>query len=136
MRMRRAGCVIGALLAVLGSAPLGAQQGAGTIRGHVSDAATHQPLVGATISVGTRRALSQSDGRYLITGVPVGSDSLRARVIGYARAGQLLTIAAGDSLVVGLALTAQAASWAESGVSGDRAARGGNLTRPPDPGNT
>ncbi len=126
--MRRAGCVIGALLAVLWSAPLGAQQGAGTIRGHVSDAATHQPLVGATISVGTRRALSQSDGRYLITGVPVGSDSLRARVIGYARAVQPLTIAAGDSLVVDLALTAQAVSLSEVVVTGYGTQRAGNLT--------
>src|SRR2546423_1663193 len=126
--MRRAGCVVSALLAVLGSPQLGAQQGAGTIRGHVSDAATHQPLVGATISVGTRRALSQSDGRYLITGVPVGSDSLRARVIGYARAGQLLTIAAGDSLVVDLALTAQAVSLSEVVVTGYGTQRAGNLT--------
>src|SRR5256714_2164408 len=126
--MRRAGCVVSALLAVLGSPQLGAQQGAGTIRGHVSDAATHQPLVGATISVGTRRALSQSDGRYLITGVPVGSDSLRARVIGYARAVQPLTIAAGDSLVVDLALTAQAVSLSEVVVTGYGTQRAGNLT--------
>src|SRR2546423_12178647 len=132
--MRRAGCVVSALLAVLGSPQLGAQQGAGTIRGHVSDAATHQPLVGATISVGTRRALSQSDGRYLITGVPVGSDSLRARVIGYARAGQLLTIAAGDSLVVDLAPTAQAGRVLGSGFTRDRTQRGGQPTRPPKQG--
>ncbi len=126
--MRRAECVMGALLAVLWSAPLGAQQGAGTIRGHVSDAATHQPLAGATISFGTRRALSQSDGRYLITGVPAGSDSLRARVIGYARAVQPLTIAAGDTLVVDLTLTAQAVSLSEVVVTGYGTQRVGNLT--------
>src|SRR2546423_6646897 len=130
--MRRAGCVVSALLAVLGSAPLGAPQGAGTIRGHVSDAATHQPLVGATISVGTRRALSQSDGRHLITGVPVGSDSLRARVIGYARAGPLLTIAAGDSLFVDLALTAQAGGFSGSVCTRVRPATGAKPPRPPD----
>ena len=75
--MRRAGCVIGALLAVLWSVPLGAQQATGTVRGRVTDATTQQALVGASVSLGTRRVLSQVDGRYVVTGVPAGTDSLR-----------------------------------------------------------
>ena len=84
--MRRAECVMGALLAVLWSAPLGAQQASGTVRGRVSDDATHQPLSGVSVAVGGRGALTQADGRYVVTGVPAGTDTLRTRMIGYAPA--------------------------------------------------
>ena len=80
--MKRAECVIGALVAVLWMAPLSAQQPTGTFRGHVTDGATHQPLSGVTVAVGSRGALTQADGRYLITGVPAGTDTLRTRMIG------------------------------------------------------
>src|SRR5437588_12811528 len=102
--MRRARCGIGALLGVLWVAPLGAQQATGTVRGRVTDATTQQPLVGASVSLGTRRVLSQGDGRYVMTGVPAGTDSLRARLIGYGRAGRAVTIAADDPAVGGAAL--------------------------------
>src|SRR5437764_4952725 len=126
--MRRAGCVIGGLLAVLGAAPLGAQQASGTVRGRVTDATTQQPLAGATVSLGNRRALSQGDGRYLITAVPAGTDSLRARLIGYARAAQAVTVAEHDTLVVDLALTSQAVSLSAIVVTGYGTQRAGDIT--------
>src|SRR5690242_3610028 len=126
--MRRAGCVIAGLLAVLAAPPLGAQQGSGTVRGRVTDAATQQPLVGATVSVGARRALSQGDGRYVVTAVPAGVDSLRVRLIGYARGAQAVTIAEHDTVVVDLALTSQAVSLSEVVVTGYGTQRAGNLT--------
>src|SRR5439155_16168845 len=73
--MRRVRGIITSLLAVLWTAPLCAQQPTGTIRGHVKDAANQQPLSGVTVAVGSRAALTQADGRYLITGVPGGTDS-------------------------------------------------------------
>src|SRR2546423_337925 len=82
--MRRARCVIGVLLAVLGAVPLSAQQATGTVRGRVSDDATHQPLSGVSVAVGGRGAVSQADGRYVVTGVPTGTDTLRTPMIGYA----------------------------------------------------
>ena len=45
---RRLQYLIGALLAVLWGAPLGAQQTTGTIVGHVTDGATQQGLSGVT----------------------------------------------------------------------------------------
>src|SRR5256885_5770798 len=126
--MRRAGCVIGALLAVLWSVPLGAQRATGTVGGRVADATTQQPLAGATISVGTRRALSQGDGRYLITGVAAGTDSLRARLIGYARAAQTVTVAEHDTLVADLALTSQAVNLSAVVVTGYGTQRAGDIT--------
>src|SRR5712691_4863514 len=92
------------LLSVLWMAPLGAQQPRGTIRGRVSDGATQQPLSGATVTLGSRGALTQADGHFLITGVPAGTDTLRARMIGYAPAAQPVTVVGGDTVVVDLAM--------------------------------
>src|SRR5436190_262686 len=66
--MRRAGCVIGALLAVLWSVPLGAQQATGTVRGRVTDEATRRPLSGVTVAVGTRAAVTQVSSAEFNTG--------------------------------------------------------------------
>jgi TonB-linked SusC/RagA family outer membrane protein len=56
------------------STSLGAQQGRTTISGTVTDEATGQPIVGATVSVfGTPYAASSNDqGRYSIVNVPSG----------------------------------------------------------------
>ena len=72
--MRRIHYLTCALLALTWTAPLVAQQTTGTIRGRVTDNTTQQPIVGATITVGGRSAVTGNDGRYTITGVPSGSD--------------------------------------------------------------
>ena len=126
--MKRAECVIGALVAVLWMAPLSAQQPTGTIRGHVTDGATHQPLSGVTVAVGSRGALTQADGRYLITGVPAGTDTLRTRMIGYASAKQSVTVVGGDTVGVDLALSPQAVGLSEIVVTGYGTQRVGNIT--------
>jgi iron complex outermembrane receptor protein len=126
--MRRVRFIIVAFLAVLWVAPLGAQQATGTIRGRVSDGATKQPLAGATVTVGSRGALSQADGRYVVTGVPVGTDSLRARILGYTPAGRSVTVAGGDTLTVDLTLTAQAVGLSELVVVGYGRQTAGNIT--------
>src|SRR5437764_4279837 len=126
--MRRAECVMGALLAVLWSAPLGAQQASGTVRGRVSDDATHQPLSGVSVAVGGGGALTQADRRYVVTGVPAGTDTLRTRMIGYAPAKRAVTVAGGDTVVVDLTLNAQAVSLSEIVVTGYGTQRAGNVT--------
>src|SRR5947208_5668151 len=126
--MRRARCVIGVLLAVLWSVPLSAQQATGTVRGRVSDDATHQPLSGVSVAVGGRGALTQADGRYVVTGVPAGTDTLRTRMIGYASAKRPVTVAGGDTVVVDLTLNAQAVSLSEIVVTGYGTQRAGNVT--------
>jgi iron complex outermembrane receptor protein len=109
-------------------APLAAQAPSGTIRGRVTDAATQQPLAGATVSAGTRGALTAADGRYVITGVPAGSDSVRARMLGYAPLVQPFTVSGGDTVVVDFALTQQAVGLSEIVVTGYGAQRAGNIT--------
>src|SRR5438105_11631744 len=92
--MRRVRGIITSLLAVLWTAPLCGQQPTGTIRGHVTDAANQQPLSGVTVAVGSRAALTQADGRYVLAGVPVGTDTMRARMLGYGPTRQAVAVVA------------------------------------------
>lgn len=125
--MRRTGYVIGVLAAVW-TAPLGAQQPTGTVRGRITDAATQQPLGGVTVSVGRRGAVTRADGRYVMTAVPGGTDTLRARLIGYAAATRPVAVSGGDTLVVDLAMTAQSVSLSEVVVVGYGQQRAGDVT--------
>jgi iron complex outermembrane receptor protein len=116
------------LLAVLCTTPLVAQEPTGTVRGHVIDNVSQQPLSGVTVTVGSRSALTQADGRYRVTAVPVGTASFRARLLGYAPATQSVTIAGGDTVVVDVTLTAQALGLAEVVVVGYGEQSAGNIT--------
>lgn len=77
------------LLAVLvifaGSICIAADQPQGTIKGQVVDYATKQPIVGASVVLlGTTTGASTDDeGRYKISGVPVGTYAVGFRSIGY-----------------------------------------------------
>jgi len=84
--MRPARYCIGAFLAVFGMAPLGAQAPTGTIRGRVTQDATGLPLSGVLVSFGPRNTQTRADGQYVLAAAPAGTDSLRARLIGYAPA--------------------------------------------------
>jgi TonB-dependent starch-binding outer membrane protein SusC len=120
--------VIGGLPTLLCAAVLSAQETTGTIQGRVTDAVTQQPLWGATVSLGSHRAVSLSDGRYLLSGVPVGTDSLRVRVIGFAAATRSVTIGAGETVTLDFPLTQQAVGLSEVVVTGYGEQRAGNLT--------
>ena len=116
--MKRLLCILAALLAAHGVAPLRAQEPTGTVRGRVVDEATLQPLAGVMITVAGRGALTGSDGRYVLTGVRAGSDSVRSRRIGYAPAAQAVTVAANETIVADFALAVQAVNLAEMVVTG------------------
>src|SRR6266566_10046253 len=126
--MRRVRGIITSLLAVLWTAPLCAQQATGTIRGRVSNAATQQPLAGVSVTVGRRAAVTRADGRYLVNEVPPGTDTVRARLIGYAPATQVVTVASGDTVTVDLAMTPRAVNLASVVVVGYGTKRAGDIT--------
>ena len=109
------------------AAPLSAQGEQGTIQGRITDQATKQPIAGATVTVGKRGTLTQSNGRYSIT-VPAGTYMLEARTIGYAPGRQSVTVTAGQMTVVDLALTAQATNLAAIIVTGYGQQRAGDVT--------
>src|SRR5689334_608662 len=80
---------------------------AATITGHVTDA-TGRPLANAQVFVvGTQlRALTATDGRYSIAGVPTGTQTVRAMLIGFAP--QSRAVAVGDQpITLDFSLTAQ-----------------------------
>ena len=117
--------IAGALLTITGLAPLSAQTG--TVRGHVTSS-DGGPIAGATITVTGHRTLSSSDGSYVINGVAAGSDSVRARIIGYAPQAKAVTLQGGDTATVDFALTAQAVALAEVVVQGYGTQAAGDLT--------
>ena len=92
-----AGMVGGLILALVATVPLAAQ--AGTIRGTVADSAG-TGLAHAAVSVeGTNlRATSGAGGEYEIRGVPAGSRTVRARLIGYQSASAEVTVTGADAV--------------------------------------
>lgn len=109
-------------------APLRAEAQTGTIRGRVNTDVSGQPLAGATVSFGSRSTQTRSDGQYVLTGVPVGTDTLRARLIGYTAAGRIVTVRAGQTVDADIILAARAVSLSEIVVTGYGEQRAGNIT--------
>jgi iron complex outermembrane receptor protein len=100
--------------------PLRGQGPTGSITGQVTDIGTQQPLSGVSIRVlgtplGTQ---TRSDGGYTLTEVPAGAHRLRVTRIGYAPLEQAVTVTAGATTAVNLALQAQAAILSPVVVTG------------------
>jgi TonB-linked SusC/RagA family outer membrane protein len=119
---------IGVLLTALWVTPLLAQGPTGSILGHVSDGVSQRPIQGVTVSVGNKTSVTRADGSYLLNGIPAGTDTLRARMIGYAPLNQEVSLEAGQSLIVDLLMTAQAVNLAEMVVVGYGEQQAGNIT--------
>jgi TonB-dependent starch-binding outer membrane protein SusC len=91
---------------------LGAQTPTGTITGRVVDSTTQQPVADVSVVVeGTRRgAVSGADGSFTIVGVPAGSQTVRARRIGFAATPQVVAVPANGSVTVNFPVARQAVS--------------------------
>jgi iron complex outermembrane receptor protein len=105
---------------LLWAVPLRGQGPTGSITGQVNDIGTQQPLSGVSIRVlgtplGTQ---TRSDGGYTLTDVPAGAQRLRVTRIGYAPLEQAVTVTAGVTTPVNLALQPQAAMLAPLVVTG------------------
>src|SRR5947207_1846904 len=94
--------VVAAVVALLmiGPRPARAQSGTGSIQGITRTDAG--PVEGVSVSViGTPLgALTRSDGRFTIAGVPAGPHVLRISRIGYGRRDQQVTVIAGQAVTV------------------------------------
>lgn len=97
---RRIVAVAAFAVPVLFAAPMAAQQ-TGTVTGQVTDATNGAPLAGVQMVVeGTNvGALTNQEGRYLITRVPLGAQSIRAVILGYSQASQAVNVTAGQPVV-------------------------------------
>ena len=96
--------------ATLVKRPEGAALQLGTIRGTVTAAGDGTPLVRAiVVVVGTPlSAETDASGRYTLSGVPVGTQRVRARMLGYAAVDTSVVVEDGKETVVDLPLKAQA----------------------------
>ena len=119
---------LGLLLTAVWLAPLPAQQTGGTVRGRVTDESSQLPLQGATVRVGGQSGTTRADGGYLLTGVAGGTDTLRVTMIGYSPVARAITVVAGETADMDIALAPQATELAELVVVGYGEQRQGNVT--------
>jgi TonB-linked SusC/RagA family outer membrane protein len=106
MHLRRVLSVLA--LALLATPGLAVGQSTGIIRGRITDATTGAPLAGVQLNVdGTRLgAQSGSDGNYTIGGVPLGTQSLVARRVGYTLQRIAVVVGAGATATQNIVLRA------------------------------
>lgn len=94
-----------ALAAVLFcAAQSSAQAPTGTVAGQITESTTDMPLVGVSVTVADRGGLTNDDGRFVITGVPAGTHTLRAVGLGYREATERITVVAAQTTTVMLEL--------------------------------
>lgn len=105
---------------VVGAAPTAVDAQTGTVVGQVVDAQSGRPLSDAQISVtGTGRgSLSNAAGRFTILNVPVGTQTLRVVLIGYAAQEQSVTVSAGQTATATFRMAQDAIALEELVVTG------------------
>ena len=93
----------------------------GTVAGHIRDATSGKPIIGAVVEVvGTSLStMTRDSGSFVISSVPVGTYTVRAKMIGYARAeANGVHVSANNTTRIDLKLSAQAVTLQEVVVSG------------------
>lgn len=107
MRRRSLLCLVCGMLA----APPGLYaQTTGRVVGTVHDASSDQPVAGATVSIqGTEvRSLTDAEGRFVLTDVAVGEQTVSAEMIGYSVATQVVEVAASEAVTIRFDLASSA----------------------------
>ena len=104
---------------MVGAVPLWAQT-TGSITGTVSVQLTDRPISGARIQLIGTRLVTAADtrGNFVLTGVPMGTYTIRVIVIGYARTETTVSVTPGQPAVVNFALKPAAISLDEIVVTG------------------
>lgn len=113
---------------LLTSVPLHAQRSTGVVVGRVTDATSQQPLVGATVIVGERGALTDANGKFTIGAVPTGTQTARAILLGYKEETKQVTVSDGQVATVDFAMSEQAVQLAQLVVVGYGTQRAGAVT--------
>jgi TonB-linked SusC/RagA family outer membrane protein len=107
---------LGALsIAMLLSGRATAQAQQATVTGRITEAAGGQPIPDAQVYIiGTNLgALTNQDGRYTLRGVPAGAHQLRAIRIGFSEQKRPVTVVAGETVTLDLALAKSVVSLQE-----------------------
>jgi TonB-linked SusC/RagA family outer membrane protein len=92
----------------------------GTVTGRVVQSGTVRPAGGAQVSIpGTGLGqVVNSEGRYLLLGVPAGEVTVRVQLLGFGTEEKRATVTAGQTVTVDFELTTQALSLDEIVVTG------------------
>jgi TonB-linked SusC/RagA family outer membrane protein len=105
--MRHRCALVFTLLALLAFANRAtAQATTGTIAGRVVDSTSNAPIpnVRVTVAGSNAAAVTNDDGRFVLTGVPAGSARLRLRRLGYRAREILVTVNTGEAATANLGL--------------------------------
>src|SRR4051812_14404571 len=104
-----------ALVASLGFARRADAQGAGIIRGTVTDSASNRGIPGVQVNIvgTTRGAVTNDAGQYQIRGVTAGNAQLRAQRLGFMPIVRAISVRGGDSLTENFVLRALAVELGE-----------------------
>jgi len=87
----------------------------GSITGTVVDATTGSPIVGATVSDGSRTTTADATGRYTIANVPPGSYQVTASKAGYVSVTSAVAVVSGGTAVINFSLSPKTpAMWVGS----------------------
>ena len=110
MHLLRRIAAVAALAVPLAFATGASAQQTGTITGQVTDAADGRPLAGVQmVLAGTNLGtLTNANGRYIITRAPLGTQTVRAVLIGYSQANQQVNVTAGQPVVADFQLSTSA----------------------------
>ena len=103
------GWILTALLVSSLAAGPAIAQVTGNLIGIVSDSETGAPLVGAQVAIGGTNLgnATSGDGRYFINNVPVGTQGVTARYLGYRTTSRMQRILAGQTMTLDFALTGE-----------------------------
>jgi TonB-dependent starch-binding outer membrane protein SusC len=101
-------------------ARVSAQGATGIVRGTITNSASGQPLANAQVSIPgtTLGAITNATGVFNISGVPAGTQTVRARLIGYQQSEKPAIVVAGQTVTVNFALTVSAVSLDEMVITG------------------
>ncbi|MQA91778.1 MAG: TonB-dependent receptor plug domain-containing protein [Gemmatimonas sp.] len=102
------------------SLPEPAPLAVGTVTGRVVDASTQQPLTGAQVYIteNSQGTLTNADGRFVLTNVPDGPNTVRVQMIGFQTVEQTVTVQPGGSVSANFELTTLALALDEIVVTG------------------
>ena len=120
----RAGAAAALVLTSLFTPELTAQTPTtGTLRGRVTEAGGERGVAGAQIGVSETRlgAMTDDNGRFVLTGVPTGPRTLTIRRLGYQAATRAVNVVAGDVNVGDIPLSVSAVNLSEVVVTGSAA---------------
>jgi len=91
--------LVALLTTVIWAVPLEAQQ-TGTISGRIFDASIGGAVVDVEVIVAGRTVMSDAGGRFVVTGVPAGTYTLRATRLGYQSVEESITVVAGQTSTI------------------------------------